>query len=168
MREAEYFEGFAHIKPDLYHLAISILRDDSDAEEVLQTALYKGWRGLKRFRGDSKLSSWLYSITRNEALMALRKRSTVPVRAEICEEIRERMPDTKIIPPERIIDARNKLRKMEEDFPRLRRQDLYMAIECAAGMSPNDLAVVLNISRPAVKSRLHRTRLILRKKASNG
>jgi len=65
----------------IYHLALKILRDPQDAEDVLQESYIKAMRALPEFEGRSSLSTWLYRIAVNEALMLLRKRrfSLVPV-----------------------------------------------------------------------------------------
>ncbi len=53
--------------------ALSILRNESDAEEVAQEAILKAFRNLGRFRGEAKFSTWLIQITINEAKMRVRK-----------------------------------------------------------------------------------------------
>ena len=55
--------------------------DSDDVEDVVQMVYVKVYRGLDRFRGDSKFSTWLYQIARNEAINAVKKRrlDTIPV-----------------------------------------------------------------------------------------
>jgi RNA polymerase sigma-70 factor (ECF subfamily) len=57
----------------VYMTAISILRDSAEAEDAAQEALIKAYRALASFRGDAKFSTWLTSITMNEARSRLRK-----------------------------------------------------------------------------------------------
>jgi len=57
----------------LYRTARSILRDDAEAEDAVQEAYIQAYRGLRTFRGESKLSTWLVRITANEALMRRRR-----------------------------------------------------------------------------------------------
>jgi RNA polymerase sigma-70 factor (ECF subfamily) len=57
----------------LYRVARSILRNDADAEEAVQEAFYKAYRGISSFRGDSSLSTWLVRIAVNESNRRLRK-----------------------------------------------------------------------------------------------
>src|SRR5437879_10854593 len=57
----------------LYRLARGILRNDSEAEDVVQEAYVRAFTHLESFRGDSSLSTWLSRITMNEALGRLRR-----------------------------------------------------------------------------------------------
>jgi RNA polymerase sigma-70 factor, ECF subfamily len=63
----------------VYMTAVSILRDTAEAEDAAQEAMIKAYRGLKSFRGDAKFSTWLTSITLNEARSRLRKSARVKV-----------------------------------------------------------------------------------------
>ncbi|HUS84767.1 MAG TPA: sigma-70 family RNA polymerase sigma factor, partial [Anaerolineales bacterium] len=67
--------------PRLYKLALRMLGDSLEAEDILQEAFLKAYRGIENFRGGSKLSTWLYRITVNEALMRIRKNklTTAPI-----------------------------------------------------------------------------------------
>src|SRR5450759_5401955 len=58
----------------IYRLALKILGDQQDAEDVLQETFIKAYRHLKEFEGRSSFSTWLYRIASNEALMLLRRR----------------------------------------------------------------------------------------------
>jgi RNA polymerase sigma-70 factor (ECF subfamily) len=58
----------------LYRVARAILRDDAEAEDVLQLAYLHAYEGISGFRGQSKLSTWLTRIVVNEALMRARQR----------------------------------------------------------------------------------------------
>ena len=60
--------------PAMYRLALSIVRDHSLAEDVVQEAMMKAWQALDSFRGDSSPRTWLLRITHNTAISALRKR----------------------------------------------------------------------------------------------
>src|SRR5215213_5767383 len=58
----------------LFRAARSVLRDDAEAEDVVQEAYLRAFRGLAGFRGDASLSTWLTRIALNEALGRLRRR----------------------------------------------------------------------------------------------
>jgi len=60
--------------PRLYRLALRMLGDPLEAEDVLQDTFLKAFRNLQSFEGRSKMGTWLYRIASNEALMRLRKR----------------------------------------------------------------------------------------------
>jgi DNA-directed RNA polymerase specialized sigma24 family protein len=63
----------------IYRLAVKMLQDSQDAEDVLQETFLKAYRYLSSFDGRSSLSTWLYRIATNEALMLLRKRKHITV-----------------------------------------------------------------------------------------
>src|ERR1700738_3385427 len=63
----------------VYMTALSVVREPAEAEDVAQEAILKAYRGLASFRGDAKFSSWLVSITLNEARSRLRKSTRVTV-----------------------------------------------------------------------------------------
>src|ERR1700724_3220726 len=63
----------------VYMTALSVVREPAEAEDVAQEAILKAYRGLASFRGDAKFSSWLISITLNEARSRLRKSARVTV-----------------------------------------------------------------------------------------
>jgi len=63
----------------IFRLAYSMLGDRAAAEETAQDVLVRVWKGLPGFRAESKLSTWIYTITRNACLTALRRREIQPV-----------------------------------------------------------------------------------------
>jgi RNA polymerase sigma factor (sigma-70 family) len=62
----------ADCRNKIYQSLCALLINNTDAEEVLHDACIKAWQQLPRFRGDSRFSTWLHKIARNEALMRLR------------------------------------------------------------------------------------------------
>lgn len=72
--EAAFNELVHRYKEKIYWTARRFLQDHDDADEVVQESLLKAYRGLKTFRSDSGVFTWLYRITVNTALNALRKR----------------------------------------------------------------------------------------------
>src|SRR5258707_7229162 len=79
---ASILAGNTHLFHDLirphersvYAMALSLLHNEPDAEDVAQEAFLKAFRNLANFRGESKFSTWLISITLNEALGRLRRK----------------------------------------------------------------------------------------------
>ena len=57
----------------LFRVARAIVKDDAEAEDVLQDAYLDAYRNIARFRGESQLSTWLVRIVVNQALMRLRR-----------------------------------------------------------------------------------------------
>lgn len=70
-------QAFAHLvqqqSPRLYAIIRRIVYRHEDADDVLQNTFIKVWKNIGSFRGDSKLSTWLYTIATNEALSHIRK-----------------------------------------------------------------------------------------------
>jgi RNA polymerase sigma-70 factor (ECF subfamily) len=71
-------EAFAQLVPGyrrrVFGIAFGILRDRAAAEDVVQEVFVKLWQGLSGYDGRAKLSTWIYAITRNASISALRKR----------------------------------------------------------------------------------------------
>src|SRR5580692_6064627 len=84
---ASILAGKTHMFHDLirphersvYAMALSLLHNEADAEDVAQEAFLKAFRNLASFRGDTKFGTWLISITLNEARSRLRSRNNVKV-----------------------------------------------------------------------------------------
>lgn len=147
----------------LYRIARSILRNDVEAEDVVQDAYLNAFTHLDSFRGDSSLATWLSRITMNEALGRLRqKRPSV--------ELNERT-EAQIIPfpqsaasddPERTMAQREILRLVERATDNL--PEIFRAVFVARvieGMSVEETADVLGLQAETVKTRLHRARRLV-------
>jgi len=152
----------------IYRLGLKMLDDPQDAEDVLQETFIKAFRNLKNFDGRSSLSTWLYRIATNEALMLIRKRKNVPLsideplegEAEIEEPIQ--IMDWCCMPEEEMMssEARKYMdQAIEQLSPSLRAVFVLRDIE---GLSTEETSSVLNLSEAAVKTRLSRARLRLR------
>ena len=153
----------------IYRLARRMTETDEDAEDVLQEAFIKAYRSLSGFRGRSKFSTWLYRITVNLALMKLRRKKLDAVSLDEPVKTTEGMmqrdiEDTALDPLEKLVEQENVdvLDNAIADLaPGYRAVFVLRHIE---GFSTEETAKILKISVPAVKSRLHRTRLELREK----
>ena len=149
-----------------------MLGNPQDAEDVLQETFIKAFRHLDEFNGRAKLSTWLYRIATNEALMLLRRKRPDMVSVEAPkpseEEIQEplQIVDWCCLPEEDFMtsEARAYLDGAIETLPSgLKIVFLLRDIE---GLSTRETAEILNISEPAVKTRLSRARLRLREELS--
>ena len=156
----------------VYRLARRITGSNEDAEEVAQDALWNAAREISTFKGQSAFGSWLYRITANTAYQKLRARrgrdrevaldDVLPTFdgesrhfegiADWSERVDERALTAELLEVlERAIDG------LPPDY----RTALVM--HDVEGLSNSDIAVTLEISLPAVKSRVHRSRLWVRK-----
>lgn len=163
---------FAHLveahSPLIYRLGVRMLVDEQDAEDMLQETFIKAYRHLSTFDGRSSLSTWLYRIAANEALMVLRRKRPEMVsfdeplsgEAEVGEPLQ--IVDWCCMPEEELVSAegRAQLDGAINTLPAsLRVVFLLRDIE---GLSTRETAEVLNLSEMAVKTRLSRARLRLR------
>ncbi|MBN1145920.1 MAG: sigma-70 family RNA polymerase sigma factor [Anaerolineales bacterium] len=156
----------------IYRLAIKMLEDPQDAEDVLQETFIKAYHNLPRFDGRSSISTWLYRIATNEALMLLRRRKHIfvsidePLEAEDQEQAPLQIVDWCCLPEAELMssEARAYMDQAVDQLPhRLRMVFLLRDIE---GLSTQETAEVLNLSEAAVKTRLSRARMRLREMLS--
>ena len=149
--------------------ALSILKNEGDAEDVAQEAILKAFKHLPRFRGEAKFSTWLIQITINEAKMKLRKDRRhlydsidEGTQTEEGDYIPKDFADWRDIPSEAL--EQNELRKALaaalESLPEKYRT--VLVLRDIEHMSIADTAKVLGISEPNVKTRLSRARLQMR------
>jgi RNA polymerase sigma-70 factor, ECF subfamily len=152
----------------IYRLALKMLENSQDAEDVLQETFIKALRAIKNFDGRSNLATWLYRIATNEALMLLRKHKRITISLDEPADTEEQeaeplqivdwccMPEDELMSTE----ARAHLDQAIEKLPHsLRVVFLLRDIE---GLSTLETGEVLNLSETAVKTRLSRARLRLR------
>jgi RNA polymerase sigma-70 factor (ECF subfamily) len=152
----------------LYRVARSILRNDSEAEDVVQETYVRAFTALDLFRGESGFGTWLTRIAMNEALGRLRRRRpTVDwdthgedrIQAEIIQ-----FPGSAAVnDPERTM-ARSEIRDVLEhsidDLPDAFR--LVFVARVVEGMNVEETAELLGLRTETVKTRLHRARRLLR------
>lgn len=153
----------------VFNLALRITRNPEDAEEIVQDVFVTIHKKIDRFEGKSAFSSWLYRITVNAAFMKLRKRkqhqavsfeelgigsheNLVSNRSDSCDvnymssrhELQEAL--------------QNAIGRLPEEYRTI------FVLRDIDGLSNQEVGEMLSISVPAVKSRLHRSRLMLRKR----
>lgn len=146
----------------LYRIARSVVRNDSEAEDVVQEAYVRAFAHLGDFRGESSLATWLSRIVINEALGRLRKtRRTVAMPQRLqAEIIKFPLSDD----PERTMAQRQILELVERATDRL--PDVYRTVFVARvieGLSIEETAELLDVRPETVKTRLHRARVLVRK-----
>lgn len=151
-----------------FSLATRLTGSHEDAEEALQDVFVTVYRKIHGFEGKSAFSSWFYRVTVNSALMKLRKRRQTPAISleEFIANTHE-MPVSKAPEGEGdLVTARAQvseaLDKAIQSLP-----DDYRPVFILRdidGLTSKEVAKILDLTVPAVKSRLHRSRLMLRKK----
>jgi RNA polymerase sigma-70 factor, ECF subfamily len=152
----------------LYRIARGILRNDTEAEDVVQEAYVSAFTHLDDFRGDASLATWLARITMNEALGRLR-RERLAVDLDTFETQRT---EAQIIQfpqmvaagdPERTMAQREILQLVEQatdNLPEIFR--IVFITRVIEGMSVEETADLLSLRPETVKTRLHRARRLVR------
>ncbi|MCB0317212.1 MAG: sigma-70 family RNA polymerase sigma factor [Bdellovibrionales bacterium] len=152
-----------------YSLATRFTKNKQDAEEVLQDVFTTVYRKIDSFEGKSSFSSWLYRVTVNASLMKIRKRNqdkSILLEEAVADPANSLILKTDSRNNADEITARKELlRIMEEAITSL--PDEYRPVFILRdidGLSSKEVSKILKLSVPAVKSRLHRSRLLLRRK----
>ena len=158
--------------PAIFRLALKMLGNEQDAEDVLQETFFKALRSLQTFEERSSLSTWLYRITINESLMVLRKRKNNLVELDDPLEDNESVQapveivDFCCLPERELADSESKEflnLAVSRLTPPLRAVFLLRDVE---GQSVKETADTLRVSESVVKTRLLRARLKLREELS--
>lgn len=152
----------------IYRLALKILNNKQDAEDVLQESFLKAYRHLKNFDGRSKVSTWLYRIATNEALMILRRRKpgifSIEDPWDGADEEQEPLQiiDWCCLPEKELMS--NEVRKyLDEAIDQLSHSlRVVFLLRDVENLSTAETADILGLSETAVKTRLSRARMRLR------
>src|SRR5712671_1982642 len=157
---------------NVFRIAQHITQNREDAEDVVQDAFLKAYSNLNQFQGQSKFYTWLVRIAVNEALMKLRRRRperTVSLDEEVKTEedsVPREVADWSPNPEQQYSQAelREILSKTIQGLPPGFRT--VFVLRDVEGLSTEETADALDLSIPAVKSRLLRARLQLRERLS--
>jgi RNA polymerase sigma-70 factor (ECF subfamily) len=156
----------------VYMMALSFMKNEADAEDIAQEAFLKAFRSLSTFRAESRFSTWLISITLNEARSRLRRKTIIRM-----ESLDDPPDDGEVVSPALLRDwreipseavERQEVRQMLQEavigLPAIYRQ--VFQLRDIEEFSIKETAEALGISVPSVKVRLHRARLMLQKQLS--
>jgi len=162
-----YHELIRPYERTVYSMALSLMKNEADAEDVAQEAFLKGLRKLRDFQGHSKFSTWLISITLNEARGRLRHQGVLRI-----DSLDDPGDEENPVSPALLRDWR------EVPSEALERKEVREMLQAAIGnlapiyrqivllrdvqeMSIEETAQALTISAASVKVRLHRARMML-------
>jgi len=161
--------------PGVYRVALKLLGDSHEAEDVLQETFLHAFQAIKGFEGRSQLATWLYRIAYNASLMRLRKRvrqAVVPLDLDPASEedaslLVATLVDWSAIPDEQLLtaEARHEMDQAVRGLPDTLRA--AFVLRDIQGLSGVETAEVLGITVQAVKNRLLRARLLLRGRLSS-
>ena len=147
----------------VYNVALRMTNDPHDAEDVTQEAFIDAFRAWERFRGESQVSTWLYRITVNRSLMTIRKEKKRRQLTQTGLEDQDIINWTEEGPERAALSS--ELRKQLEEGLQLLPEDLRAAVVLrdVQGLSNVEGSEALGTSVSALKARLHRGRVLLRK-----
>lgn len=158
---------FEEYKDKIYRLAITILKNEKDAEDVLQAVFLKIIENISNFKGKAKLSSWIYKIALNEALMKIRSRKHYEPVYDV-EQENERygylasLRDKSLLPDEEVVqrEFESRLKNTISEMPIKYR--LALLLKEIEGFSDKEASKILRLKLNSFKTRLHRARLMIK------
>ncbi len=148
---------YARHGPSLLAYLIGLLSQRALAEEVLQDVMLAAWQGAARFRGDSQVRTWLFTIARHRAANARRRRA--PVQAPLGETLAADDPQ-----PAEIVELQDEQAAVRHALGKLsaeQRETLELVF--FHELSESDVARVTGVAPGTVKSRLYRAKAALRR-----
>ena len=161
----EIVEAYSSIA---YNIALRMLRNPADAEDAVQEAFISAYRASPKFKGQSKVSTWLYRIVVNACLMKIRK-----------EQVRSKYLtntgyDDSMVHNWRDADSPNEPERaalnselrdvLDEGLSRLTPEiRAAVVLRDVQGFTTEEAAITLDLTVPSLKARLHRGRVLLRK-----
>jgi RNA polymerase sigma-70 factor, ECF subfamily len=164
-----YHELIRPYERSVYVMALAYMKNEADAEDVAQEAFVRAFRKLLSFRAESKFSTWLMSITINEARSRLRRQALV--RMEPLDQPPDEdkgispalLRDWREIPSEALEreEVRDLIQRAVEQLPDTYRE--IFLLRDVEELTTSETAEALHISIPSVKVRLHRARVMLQK-----
>ncbi len=173
--DLEAFDKLAEIyQKKIYGLSFNLTRNQMDAQDVTQEVLLTIYRKVHTFQGKSAFSSWVYRVTLNATYMKLRSKKKDPKIS-----IEDMLPsfNSSGYQQEKIQDwsentesllftneTKSVIKKAVDQLPE--KEKVVFMLRDVEGLSTEKVGEILDLTIPAVKSRLHRARLFLRKKLS--
>jgi len=164
------------IQPRVRRICGRMLLYPEDAEEAAQDALWTAARKIQMFKGESAFGSWIYRITANAAYQKLRTRRQKSAEIAMDDVLPALDGDGRHFEPMDDWSNRVDEQALQGELRRVLQQAIdglpadyrtALVLHDVEGLSNPDIAEALNISLPAVKSRVHRSRLFVRKQLAD-
>lgn len=171
--ESALVELLSQYQAKIYGVSLRMLRNAHDAEEVLQDVALTIFRKAGTFQGKAAVSSWIYRVTMNACLMKIRKRpkiQAIPLEEELGPAMNEEGMVTETVVdwsslPREALDRKELAARIEDAVGELPSEyRTVFVLRDVEGLPAHEACEIMNVSLPALKSRLHRARLFLRKK----
>lgn len=166
-RPEYFYELVQPYERRVYRAAYGLLRNEADAEDVVQEALLKALRKLSTFRGEARFSTWLLRIAVNEARMRLRARrwdyASVSIQDDEGSEYAPLLLANWREVPSVVLEQREVREQIEKALAELSaEQREILILRDVGGLNTEEAASALGISIPSAKTRLLRARLRMR------
>ncbi|RPH71108.1 MAG: sigma-70 family RNA polymerase sigma factor [Myxococcaceae bacterium] len=149
----------------VFRFGLRMCGNEEDARDVLQETLLAVFKGLRQFRGEAQLSTWLYQVARSFCTKARRRGVGEPAQTEPLEGAAARAVSAPVSGPDDRAHAREMARVLQEALLALpESQREVVLLRDVEGLSAEEAAAVVGIEVPALKSRLHRARLVMQER----
>jgi len=149
----------------IFRFGLRMCGNEEDARDVLQETLLAAFKGVRQFRGDAQLSTWLYQVARSFCTKARRRGAGEPARYEALEGAAAREVSVPASAPDDRAHAREMARVLQEALlalPDAQRE--VVLLRDVEGLSAEEAARVVGVEVPALKSRLHRARIAMQER----
>ncbi|TKB74037.1 MAG: RNA polymerase sigma factor [Nitrospira sp.] len=175
IQESDKFERLYRDHVDLiYRYAYRLCGEAESAKDLVQETFLNAYQGLKDFRGDARVSTWLYTIASRACIRMRRKRKGEPEHELSMDdfvptsegEFRLQIPMEGLSPEEALQnkELRQALDQAIEKLPPKYR--MALVLRDMEGLSAKEVGTIMGLNERAVKSRLHRARLFVRRELS--
>lgn len=158
----------------IFRFAHRLCGEEHDAKDLVQETFLNAYRGLKDFRGEASITTWLYTIAANVSVRMRRRRKGEPERELSIEEFvptsegefQLQLP-AKGLSPQQTMENKELRRALSKAIQKLpKKYRLVLVLRDMEGLSAKEVGSIMKLNERAVKSRLHRARLFVRKELS--
>jgi len=159
----------------IFGLAFRMLHNGEEAKDITQDVFFSVYRSIKKFKGESKISTWLYRIAINACINRLKskgRKDTVPLEnkkqeGDLVAINEDNLISGRIDTPSEALERKNLNSILEREIGKL--PDEYrvvLVMRDVEGLTYEEIEKILKVPDGTVKSRLHRARMELKKKLS--
>jgi RNA polymerase sigma-70 factor (ECF subfamily) len=158
----------------IYRYASRLCGETEAAKDLVQETFLNAYRGFKNFRGDAQISTWLYTIASRVCLRMRRRRKGAPERELSLDEFiptsdgefRLQIP-VEGLSPEDALHNKQLREALDAAIGKLpKKYKMVLVLRDMEGLSAKEVGVIMGLNERAVKSRLHRARLFVRRELS--
>jgi len=143
----------------IYSVVHGIARERVETDDIVQEVFIKIFRALPHFRGEARLSTWIYRIARNEAINAIEKRKPISAPFEDCEDLAIEEDNPEAAHRKKI--AREQIERLMDRLDE--KQRIALELRYAGDKSYEEIAEIMEIPLGTVKTHIYRAKLSLRR-----